>query len=241
MKNGLLIFLLQALTACSLTGPLQTPAAGQNPAVSTSTPIAAGGYITFAINVHDWVNAGASADTLIRLVDLFERYRVHADFYMTAPVVEKYAAERPDVIARLIASSMTISYHVRPPHPLYTGFDSRLKGLDDAALYQTLMDYETYALDLTTGGLDRTRPGGYSYVAQVFGVKPVTAAAPNNDRRIKAAAQRVYTALGARMTVLYHEEGTDLAHPLVYSDGMLVRPSDFSITCLAAKISGGIL
>jgi hypothetical protein len=85
---------------------------------------------------------------------------VRGDFYLTAPVVESYIRERPDVIERLKNSQMTISYHVRPPHPLYSGFDQRLQGLNDAQLYQTLLDYETYALDLSTGDLDRSRPGG---------------------------------------------------------------------------------
>jgi hypothetical protein len=193
---------------------------------STAEP----GAITFVINVHDWVNSDASAATLLRLVDLFEKQGVRGDFYFTAPVLEMYVLQHPEVITRLKKSNMTISYHVRPPHTLYTGFDSRLKGLDDAELYHTLMDYETYAIDLATGELDRSRPGGYQYVAQVFATQPVTAAAPNADRRIKNMAEKVYAELGAGMTILYHEEGTDLERPFVYSNGLLVRPSDFSIT-----------
>jgi peptidoglycan/xylan/chitin deacetylase (PgdA/CDA1 family) len=195
--------------------------------VSSSAGI---GAIKFVINVHDWVNLDDSAATLLHLVDLFEKYGVKGDSYFTASVVEAYVTHHPEVIDRLKASSMTISYHIRPPHPLYTGFDSRLKGLVDDALYQTIMDYETYALDLETGDLDRTRPGGYWYVAQVFGTKPVSAAAPNMDPHIKRIAEKVYANLGAEMTIHYHEGGTDLDRPYVYSNGLLVRPSDFSIT-----------
>jgi hypothetical protein len=155
---------------------------------------------------------------------------VRGDFYFTAPEVEALVKERPEVIERLKNSDMTISYHVRPPHPLYTGFDQRLQGLSDEQLTQTLLDYETYALDLATGDLDRSRPGGYSYVAQVFGRKPAVAAAPSSDRRIKRAAEQVYASLGAQMTVLYHEEGADPANPFDYAQGLLVRPSDFSVT-----------
>lgn len=187
-------------------------------------------FISFIINVHDWTHPSESADTLLRLVDLFEKYNVRGDFYFTAEVTRKYMEERPDVIERLRNSNMTISYHVRPPHPLYSGFDSRLQGLDDATLHQTLLDYETYALDLETGELDRSQPGGYTYVAQVFGRKPVVAPAPNNDPRIKAASQRVYRNLGAQMTLLYHEEGTKMDQPFETVNGLLVRPSDFSTT-----------
>jgi hypothetical protein len=163
-------------------------------------------------------------------VNIFEKYNVRGDFYFTAEITRQYAEKRPDVIERIKNSNMTVSYHVRPPHPLYTNFDSQLRGLSDEALYQTLLDYETYALDLSTGQLDRSRPGGYTYVAQVFGRNPVVAPAPNNDRRIKETAQKVYASLGAKMTLLYHEEGTDVNQPFQYVNGLLVRPSDFSVT-----------
>ncbi|MEW5938057.1 MAG: hypothetical protein AB1750_00230 [Chloroflexota bacterium] len=194
----------------------------------TSTPAIA--YITFVVNVHDWTHPAESADLLLALVDLFEKYNVRGDFYFTAEITRELAEKRPDVIERFRDSDMTISYHVRPPHPLYPGFDSRLKGLGDADLYQTILDYETYALDLETGELDRTRPGGYAYVAQTFGRNPVAAAAPSADPRIKDAAQRVYASLGAQMTLLYHEEGTKIEQPFEYVNGLLVRPSDFSVT-----------
>lgn len=202
---------------------------------TTSTPDTAAldtkkPYLSFIINVHDWTHPAESADILLKLVDLFERYGVRGDFYFTAEITRELVEQRPEVIERFRNSNMTISYHVRPPHPLYTGFDDRLKGLDDAALYQTLLDYETYALDLTTGGLDRSRSGGYTYVAQVFGRKPVVASVPSGDRRIKDAAQKVFASLGAQMTLLYHEEGTKLEQPFEYVNGLLVRPSDFSVT-----------
>ncbi|NPV86974.1 MAG: hypothetical protein HPY45_13315 [Anaerolineae bacterium] len=215
---------LPAITTPQPAPPLSTPSTPESAAPKTEAP-----YLSLIINVHDWTHPAESADILLRLVDLFERYGVRGDFYFTAEITRQLAEKHPQVIERFKHSNMTISYHVRPPHPLYTGFDDRLKGLDDAALYQTLLDYETYALDLATGDLDRSRPGGYTYVAQVFGRNPVVAPAPNSGR-IKDAGQRVYAALGAQMTLLYHEEGTELEQPFVYVHGLLVRPSDFSVT-----------
>lgn len=219
---------------------LEQASAGNSPSAA-SQPIAANpeaavseGYISFVINVHDWMHTGESADTLLRLVDLFEKYGVRGDFYFTAPVVEKYVQERPDLIERLKNSNMTISYHVRPPHPLYTGFDQRLQGLSDEQLRQTLLDYETYALDLSTGNLDRSRPGGYTYVAQVFGRKPVVASPLSSNPRLKSAALQIYAGLGAQMAIMYHEEGTNPAQPFDYIQGLLIRPSDFSITRVTA-------
>jgi len=188
------------------------------------------GWITFAINAHDWTHAGESAETLSRLVDLFERYQVRGDFYFTPELTRKLAEEHPEVIERLRNSNMTISYHVRPPHPIYPGFDQRLRELDDAALWQTMLDYETYALDPATGELDRSRPGGYRYVAEVFGRLPVVASAPSNDPRIRDTAERVYASLGAQVTVRYHEKGTRIDQPFEYVNELLIRPSDFSIT-----------
>ncbi len=188
------------------------------------------GYLTFAINIHDVVNVDDSADTIIRLVDLFERYGVRGDFYLTAPIVHLYEEQRPDAIERLRDSNMTVSYHVRPPHALYTGFDQRLRSLDDTRLAETLLDYETYRLDLATGGLLRDEPGGYEYVADIFGRDPVVAPSPNSDQRIKSASRQTYAGLGARMTILYHEQGTDPDDPFQWVDSLLVRPSDFSVT-----------
>ncbi|MDD5493499.1 MAG: alpha/beta hydrolase fold domain-containing protein, partial [Dehalococcoidia bacterium] len=205
-----------------------TASSSTSPAVSTVT--SSQGYMTFVINVHDWVNVDDSADTLIRAISLFQKYGVRGDFYLTAPVLQAYADKRPDVIEKLKSGGMTISYHVRPPHPLYNGFDDSLQNLSDEELYKTLKDYETYRLDLATGGLDTGKPGGYSYVKQVFGAAPVTIGAPNDDRQIKDTALKIYAEMGARAVVMYHETGTKADKPFEYVNGMLVRPSDFSIT-----------
>lgn len=202
------------------------------PAVSApaTQSLSEAGYITFAVNVHDWTHPDESGALLLKLVDLFEKYGVRGDFYFTPEITRALAENVPEVIERFRNSDMTISYHVRPPHPLNSGFDQRLKGLDDETLYQTILDYETYALDLENGDLDRSRPGGYTYVAQVFGRNPVVASVPTGDPRIKEVAQRVYAQLGAQVTVLYHESGTKIETPLEYVNGLLVRPSDFSVT-----------
>lgn len=188
------------------------------------------GYFTFAINVHDWTHPEESAATLSRLVDLFQRYGVRGDFYFTAEIARELAERHPEVVARLKQAGMTISYHVRPPHPLYEGFDQRLQGLSESELYATLRDYETYALDLVTGELDRSRSGGYRLVSETFGTRPVVASAPTGSASLRSVAQKVYRDLGAQMTVIYHESGTKPETPFEYVNGLLVRPSDFSVT-----------
>jgi hypothetical protein len=189
-----------------------------------------GGYITFAINVHDFRHINESAETLQRLIAIFQKYRVKGDFYLTGPMADFYAQQRPDLIQKLKENGMTISYHQRPPHPIYTGFDARLKGLSDDALKALLRDYERYRLDLATGEPQRDHPGGYTHLAQLIGRKPVVATAPNNAPRVKRIAWQLYKELGAQMTLIYHESGTKLDTPFEWVEGLLVRPSDFSIT-----------
>lgn len=110
----------------------------------------------------------------------------------------------------------------------HRGLDAPLRGLFGRALEALLRDYETYRLDLSAGGLDRGAPGGYAYVAEVFGRAPVVAGVPSALHR--DASLPLYASLGARMTVLYHETGTKMEEPFEWVDGLLVRPSDFSVT-----------
>lgn len=188
------------------------------------------GYMTFAINVHDFANINESADTLLRLVKIFQKYNVRGDFYFTGPVVTRYIEKQPDLVRAIKASAMTISYHLRPPHPAYSGFDSKLQALDDQTLRKTLQDYEQYRLDLTNGEIQRDQPGGYALVAQTFGRPPVCVSTQTRYGRIKTTLNNILRPMGARMTIQYHETGTDIGNPFAYSDGLLVRPSDFSIT-----------
>lgn len=186
------------------------------------------GYITFCINVHDFFHVEESADILLRLINLFESHGVRGDFYLTAPMTHFYAEERPDVIGRLRDSEMTISFHVRPPHPAYRGFDTQLESLGPKKLEGTLRDYETYRLDLTTGGLIYDEPGGVAYMTETFGKPPSAASIP--FERWRSNLLPIWHDMGAQMTVIYHETGTDLENPYVWRDGLLIRPSDFSIT-----------
>ena len=201
-----------------------------NPGVDPRSGIDPRPKISFVINVHDFTHLSESAATLHRLVDLFTRHGVKGDFYLTGPMVKLYEESHPDLLARLVETGMTVSYHVRAPHPLVTGFEAPLRGLDDPSLAAALRDYETYGLDLATGGLLGDEAGGYARATEVFGRPPVTVVAPIDDQRIKGAALRNYREMGASACVLYHETGTDPDEPFAYREGLLVRPSDFSVT-----------
>ena len=200
------------------------------PALAAQPDRSVPGYMTFAVNIHDWAHPDESADTILKLIGLFRGAGVKGDFYFTAPLLEVYAAKRPDVLTALQTSGMTVSYHVRPPSPLYTGFDASLRELSDAALARAVRDNETYALDLRTGRLDKSRPGGYSYAARILGRPPVVVSPQCGSLRIRNAVEKVYREMGAKMVVLYHETGTKIEDPFEFRNGLLIRPSDFSIT-----------
>ena len=241
--TALLVACVPALSAPTIAQATAIPPSNiqlliSTPSVQSPTSSCAG-YMNFVVNTHDWSRVNESADTILRFIALYEKYGVRGEFYLTAPMVEAYVQQRPDVIERLKNSAMTISYHIRPPHPAYVGFDETLKRMDDKTLEQTLRDYETYRLDLATGKLDKTQPGGYAYVAQVFGRKPVAVSPQAGDPRGRKMMTKIYAAMGAQMQVQYHEEGTALDKPLVKVDGLWVRPSDFSITRIPITTTQG--
>ncbi len=186
------------------------------------------GFITFVINVHDICNTDESADTVNRFIDLFDKYGVKGDFYLTAPIVQNYLDERPDVIERLKASDMTISYHYRAPHIAYMGFDEALESMTTENRRKFLRDYELYAIDLKTGRLDKSKAGGFSLLKEVFGESPIVASALNFKWR--SIQLPIYRNMGAQMTLSYHEGEADPDNPFEYEYGLLVRPSDFGVT-----------
>ena len=224
-----------ALTLAAIPLAAQTPAP---PAATPSAPSPDRGTINFVVNVHDWVLVDESAATVSRLVSLFKKHGLRCEFYLTAPVVEAYQSKHPEVIAELKESGMTISYHVRPPHPLWRGFSRPLDGLEGAILEESLRDYETFHLDMATGRLDAAKPGGYRFVEQVFGTKPVAVGASDAPPAVMAAAARVYASLGAKVGVFYHESGTPIDRPFEFRNGLLARPSDFSITRAEGESEG---
>ncbi len=217
-----------ATSAAPATQPVSAAQEVPCPLPAATSVTAQRARISFIVNVHDFLHVDESADTLLRLIDIFEKYGVRGEFYVTGPITQLYLEQRPDLVARLRESDMTISYHARPPHPVYAGFDQRLQGLSGDALAATLREYETYRLDLATGDLLRDEPGGYSFVAETFGRPPVVASSP--QAKYRPLLLPIFREMGAQATIIYHESGTAIDQPFQWVEGLLVRPSDFSIT-----------
>jgi len=186
------------------------------------------GKITFVINVHDIANVNESADTIERFISIFEKYGVKGDFYFTAPIVQLYMEQRPDIIQLIKSSGMTVSYHFRPPHIAYTGFDRPLQKISEDRQIKMLRDFETFRLDLKTGKLDFSQSGGFTLLKEVFGKAPICASALNP--LWKPIQLPIYLEMGAKMTLMYHEGGTLMENPYEWEQGLLIRPSDFGVT-----------
>ncbi len=193
------------------------------------------GYVTFAVYLSDIVHHNESAETVLALIDLFEQYDLHGEFYLSGPMTYVYSQEHGEVIERLREADMGISYHVQPPHPLVPGFQGPLTGLpvDETGLMITR--YESERLDLETGGLVPDEPGGYRYLEELLGTPPVAVDVPKSSRT--GFALPILSRFGARMTVLPVE--TDPQQPFVEEYSMLVRPADLLINRWEAEVVEG--
>jgi hypothetical protein len=186
------------------------------------------GYITFVVNVHDIINLADSAETLLKLIDLFEEHGVKGDFFLTGPMTHAYIEGHPEVIQRLKETGMTISYHVQPPHPLVPDFQGPLQVGAVNVKLERIANYESQRLDMTTGGLIAGEPGGYLFLQEIFGAPPSAVYIP--DDPIKGFALPHFTGIGAQMVVLYHQSGTSIEQPYAQDYGMWVRPVDIPIS-----------
>jgi len=191
-------------------------------------------YFTFAINCHDFVNSEQSAQTLKRLVGIFDKYGVKGDFYLNDPLVRAYREKQPAIIEILKKSGHTMSYHLRPPHPVCfpSEISRELSKLGREELIAELREYETRGWDPTTGKPNPEGIGGYALVKETFGVAPCSTGLNALTPQLRAAELKVLRDLGAKMSVFHHEGGSDPINPLVWRNGVLVRPSDFAIARL---------
>lgn len=183
------------------------------------------GYVTFAIYVSDFVHHDESAATVLDLIDLFESAGLRGEFYLTGPITHVFTQLHGEVIDRLRASGMAISYHVKPPHPLIQEFQAPILNLPIDATGRMITRYETERLDLETGGLIPEEPGGYNYLKELFGGPPLAVDAPKTSRT--GYAMPMLAQMGARVVVLPNEYDPGQPNKWLYS--LLVRPADLTV------------
>jgi hypothetical protein len=178
-------------------------------------------YVQFVVNVHDWVFPEESAETLDRLIDLHEEYQIPVEFHLTGATTQNYVDISPELMERLRTSEyVAVSYHVRPPHPMYSNFDTvGLRDMSANDRYETLFAFESHRLDMETGRYV-DEPGGYQFLKDQLGYAPRIVGATNGRGGLEYS--RVLEEMGALFTVL-HEGGSNLEDKV---HGLNKRPED---------------
>jgi len=185
-----------SLTLLLVAGGLLVAAAGLRAAEPRDCVI-------FSINVQDFAHPDESVATLRRIVDINTKHQAPVDFYLTTTMADVLEAKAPDLIALARTSSIvSVSYHVRPPSPHYTKFDwLGLRQMTAAQQHETILRYETHALDLTTGKTT-DKVGGYQKLKDLLGYAPVAVSA-QSDAELGRTANAVFKELGARMFAVH--------------------------------------
>lgn len=183
--------------------------------------------VQLVINTHDWYYHDKSAETLDRIIDILTKYGVKGEFYLTDGIFRTYEEHHPEIIQRLIDTGMTISYHLRVPHPVAqrSALTRTLLAMGRDDLMATLRQYETHALNLKTGAYDKDIAGGYAHIKERIGYAPPVLGMNPFDDRLRDLELTVLKEMGLRMWVRKHSgdilEMTDR--------GVLSRPSEFAI------------
>ncbi|MBI3167589.1 MAG: hypothetical protein HYZ22_03870, partial [Chloroflexi bacterium] len=181
-------------------------------------------YAVFSINVQDFSYPQQSATVLDKIITLHETYNVPVDIYLTDGMAQIYAEQFPALLERLKTSPVVaISYHYRAPRPYANNYDwLGLQNMNADEMYQTVLRYETHAVDLVTGQTTDA-PGGYQYVASLIRYPPYAASSLASDGDIDDALMRVFNDLGAQMTVV-HGRVLNLGD---VKKGLYVRPEHY--------------
>ncbi len=228
MKRYLSPFLLLLLAACTVGAALPpnsrpTPRPTKTSKVLETSEVspAPEAYTLFSINVQDFSYPAESAAVLEKIIGLHEETGVPVDIYLTDEMAHIYAEDYPDLLERLKTSpAVAVSYHARPPRPYASANDwLGLKDMPADELYDTILRYETHAVD-PVSGQTTDAPGGYQSVADLIGYPPYAASALSGDPDISAATLQVFTNLGAQITVS-HGKSLTLGET---KGGLPVRP-----------------
>ncbi|NDD65392.1 MAG: hypothetical protein EBZ36_15670, partial [Acidobacteria bacterium] len=186
----------------------------------TPVPVATSDYGIFSINVQDFSYPEKSVATVNRILDIHEKHGIPVDIYLTTTMIDLFEQLSPALLQRLKTSPVvSVSYHVRPPKPYYTKFDwAGLGSKSTTEQYDTIMNYETHGLDLTTG-LPTAASGGYQKLKDLLGYAPWAASA-QADGGLAQQAALVFKDLGGRFRVI-HGRASNLGDK---QDGTYVRP-----------------
>jgi hypothetical protein len=232
MKNLLFTLLGLALVACS--APASQPSAVANVEETATLPtveseaaaelVMTDDAAIFSINVQDFAYPAESAAVLNKIITLHESYNMPVDIYLTDVMTKIYAEQYPALLERIKSSPVVaVSYHYRAPRPYANQYDwLGLENMSEQQLYETIMRYETHWVDPVTGQTTDAS-GGYQYVADLIGYPPYAASSLSESKTIDDALMRVFTDLGAQMTVV-HGRANNIGNQ---KKGLYVRPEHY--------------
>lgn len=191
-------------------------------------------YLNFVVNSHDFTEPAQACKTLMRAAHIFNSHGVKADFYFVEQLITNIVQFYPWFPDSLKVLGMGVNLHHRAPHILSfkSSYISNLAKKPLDTLVYVLDSYEKYRLDLVTGGYNQAHSGGYKFVKEMFDEAPFTVSTGESGPTSNMGRADIIACknMGARGLLLFHEDGSDADYPLFYSQGMLLRPVDFSIT-----------
>lgn len=192
-------------------------------------------YFNFVVNCHDFTNVDESVRVLNRLRDIFTKYGVKADFYFIDQLVQRISWKYPTFFGDLKASGMGIGMHHRAPHPVdfRSSIQSGLERMPWDNLLAEITKWETQRVNITTPTAPMSDVGGITLLKQLWSEAPTIMSEGGGDGidrisnaiTINAKTQGMRTILGG-----HHESGSDNDYPILWSQGMVARVVDSSIT-----------
>jgi len=229
------IFFFPKIQSCSTCFPIineeEETSTLSDDTEATEEELPAGVYMTFVVNVHDWVYPEESMATINRVIDLHEQYHIPVDIYLDDPMVQLYVKEAPEVIERLKTSPLVaVSYHLRPPTPYYDYDFIGLDALSQKDLEDLLYQYETSRLDLETGE-PTDEPGGYAFLKEVMGYAPYAVGGTSVSQRVSRILAGIYKEMGAEFWVVHNKVSVWKDQ---YED-LYLRPEDVEVKMYERK------
>ncbi len=190
-------------------------------------------YFNFIVNCHDFTQAQHSYATILRLLNIFKKYNVKADFYFSEPLVKEFQSNYPDIFDSIKAAGIGIGIHHRPPHPLqFNGsIENDLGNMEWDKAIPHISNFESRQLNTIWGDTVNAVSGGFPFIENALGKAPAVIATSGAQHKILSReANYVLKTMGAKSIMLFHESGSDTTYPFFWSQGLMVRPVDFSIT-----------
>ncbi len=165
-------------------------------------------YVLFTLNVHDWVNPEMSIEAVEKTIEIHEKYNIPVDIYLNDPTFQNYLESAPELLEQLKTSEVVVvSYHFRPPTPMYSGFDYLgLDEMDEEELYETLLGYTEHKLDLETGEYIEDEEGDYQLMKDTFGYAPICLGIATPIPKVSNVLKSLYAEKGASFVVVHNRE-----------------------------------